>query len=68
MALDAKSMHVRLCHEAHAVFAAEAELRDCDLVEVCRDVLEQWALGRKHNHTVLARRLERAGLMATRRE
>lgn len=68
MSEDLQDVRSKICKDAHRILVAEAEIQRCDLSDVVREVLEAWALGRTHGHRVIARRLERAGIVGNRRE
>jgi len=62
MAEELKSVHVRLCDEAHKALKAAAQIEDKDIAEMARLILEEALLGRIHTVKLLAKRYARAGI------
>lgn len=61
MGQELKSVHVRLCDEAHQALKSEAQIREKDIAEMARLILEEALLGRIHTVRLIARRYARAG-------
>lgn len=56
-----KSIHVRLCPEAHRVLSAAADIEEKDNAELARLILEEALLGRVHTIMLTARRYNGVG-------
>ena len=57
-----KSVHVRLCPQAHRVLSAIADMEEKDNAELARLMLEELLLGRVHTLMLVAGRYKSLGL------
>ena len=56
-----KSVHVRLCPQAHRILSAIADMEEKDNAELARLMLEELLLGRVHTLMLAADRYKRLG-------
>lgn len=68
MAEPKKSIHVRLCPDAHRVLSAIGELEEKDNSELARLILEEVLLGRVHTLMLTANRYSGLGLRGIKRD
>jgi hypothetical protein len=63
-----KSMHVRLCPEAHRVLSAIATIEEQDNAEIARRILEEALLGRVHSLMLAAEKVRGLGFSGSGRD
>ena len=62
MSAELKDFRGKITAEADCVLEAMNRVSGRDRSEIVRDILHKWAIERIHEHSVLARLLEREGI------